>query len=230
MEKQRWEVLMAWGRYLYWCDIHHRHFKTCFDEDGGTKEVAEQLDQWRFVALISQWYASLWTVIEGWKEIGFKDALVDSLLDSSPDQCEMLRRFRNAIYHYQPELLEPRMLNFLEAQQAAIWADTLHYEFQRFFDEKLLSIPGKGNQEALRNAALGIIGWLPTDTEAARLRELEELWHQAQSSVGDATTAAAREFLLDITRQLEIGKDALARYRAWRRGRVGLLTQQGTLH
>ncbi|OFW11266.1 MAG: hypothetical protein A3G20_08395 [Acidobacteria bacterium RIFCSPLOWO2_12_FULL_59_11] len=234
MHPEEFDAFMAWARYLYWCDLHRCRFITWFEESHDVKEGAECCDWWRFVALLSQWYGSLWVVIEGWKKARLADAVIDGLLDESLDYCELLRRYRNGVYHYQPRIIEPRLLDFLnESERTVPWVDTLHHEFLRFFEEMLVTIPGKKNQETLRKAIVDIIGWLPTDTEAAHLREFDQLCDQARAAVdkyGGPTTPGAQELLADIAHAREIAKDALLEYRAWRQRRVSFLTRKGTPH
>jgi len=156
---------MAWARYLFWCDLHRRRFETWLEKP---HDVSTSIDGWHFIALVSQWYASLWVVIEGWRKAGFDDATIDSLLTESGECCARLRRYRNGVYHYQPRLIEPRFLDFLaEADQTVPWVATLHHEFLRFFDETLSTIPGKENQKGLRDSVLALIGWLPTNAPAS---------------------------------------------------------------
>ena len=221
------DALMAWARYLFWCDLHRRRFESWIE----AHDLSTSVDQWHFIALVSQWYASLWVVIEGWRDAAFDDVVIDKLLNESGEFCERLRRYRNGVYHYQPRLIEPRLLDFLaEADQNVPWVDTLHDEFLRFFDETLSAIPGKENQKALRDTVLALIGWLPTDIPAARLREVEKLCNHAQSLVqqsNDSSTPEARDLLVAAAEARAMAMNGVGRYRAWRRGLVDLLTKKG---
>ena len=106
----RFERLMTWARYLYWSDIHFRHFNAFMNTD---HDVKDDRQGWEFVALMSAWYASLWVVVEGWTEVPLSDPFVDQLLDASPRYKDLLRRYRNGVYHYQPTFNERRLLDFL---------------------------------------------------------------------------------------------------------------------
>lgn len=225
---EEFDALLAWARYLFWCDLHRRRFEAWIEEP---HDISKSADKWYFIALVSQWYASLWVVIEGWQKAAFDDAAIDRLLNGSGRFCERLRRYRNGIYHYQPRLLEPRLLNFLaEADETVPWVDTLHDEFLRFFEEMLSTFPGKENQKALRDSVLALIGWLPTDTPAARLREVEDLCDHAQSLVQqskDPSSVEVREVIAAADEARAMAKDATVRYRAWRNGLVDFLTKKG---
>jgi ABC transporter substrate binding protein len=63
--------LFAWARYLYWCDLNRQRLDSY---DGGAEAVAPEWPRrWFFIALLAQWYASLWVVMEGWRETTLSD-------------------------------------------------------------------------------------------------------------------------------------------------------------
>ena len=95
--------LFAWARYLYWCDLHRQRLDAY---DDSTETGTPGRARWLFIALLAQWYASLWVVIEGWLETKLSDPIIDDLISSCPRFCDLLRRFRNGVYHYQPSLLD----------------------------------------------------------------------------------------------------------------------------
>jgi len=228
MTSAEFDALMAWGRYLYWCDLHRRRFEAWIGEP---HDLDTSADRWHFIALVSQWYASLWVVIEGWRVASFEDASIDRLLNESGEQCERLRRYRNGIYHYQPRLIEPRLIDFLtEADQTVPWVDSLHDEFLRFFDDRLSSIPGEEHQKALRESVVELIGWIPMDIPAARLRDVENLCDEAELLVhqsGNPSSPEALDLLRSSVEARAMARDANSKYRAWRQGVVSSLTKQG---
>jgi len=230
LKSSEFDALMAWGRYLFWCDLHRRRFEAWLDEP---RDLDTPADRWHSIALTSQWYASLWVVIDGWREAAFDDAIVDRLLAESGNKCDRLRRYRNGIYHYQPRLIEPRLVDFLaEADEIVPWTDILHREFLRFFDEMLSTIPGEENREALRDSVVELIGWLPMETPAARLREVETLSDDAESLVhqsGDALDPEARHLLRGVAEARAMARDAIgrSRYRAWTHDLVDSITTTG---
>jgi len=110
---ERIERVLAWARYLHWADLHRRHFYTWMESP---HDVANDEDGWNFVASVSAWYASLWVVVEGWKELELDDSSIDKLLNAAPEYVDLLRRYRNGVFHYQSKLsnlaawLLPRMI------------------------------------------------------------------------------------------------------------------------
>ena len=84
---------------------------------------------------LSVFHALQYVVIEGYKELAETDQDVDALLE--PGRVDPLRRFRNAIFHYQPQPLSHKLLAFLEQPEAAEWARKLHGAFERYLRKRL---------------------------------------------------------------------------------------------
>lgn len=197
MKQRKLDRLCSWGRYLYWSDIHFRQYYEL--EDKSTAEEGP-IEKMRFFASISLWLASLYVVVEGWKELGEKDRKIDELVDECPQYIDLLRKYRNAVYHYQPSLLDNRFFQFTGENESLIWAMTLELEFQRF----LWELPEKYCGEAvetdeirneIRNELEKIIGWIPSNILRARKHNLEKLKTQALkllASSGNEHNAAAR--------------------------------------
>ncbi len=61
---------------------------------------------------LSLWYATVYVVIQGWRNAGISDSEIDELLGD--DRVDDLSRFRNQIFHYQREYDSPRLLGFLK--------------------------------------------------------------------------------------------------------------------
>ena len=80
---------------------------------------------------MSYWYAALYVVIEGWKQLGFKDAEIDALLASS--NVAHLKRYRNGVCHFQPEYLDQRFQEIMSSRDSVQWVRTLNRAFGRFF-------------------------------------------------------------------------------------------------
>jgi hypothetical protein len=68
--------MMAWCRYLYWADLMGQHAESLYDQDATEKEGHFE----RWFPLMSHWYATLYVVVEGWMELGFRDPIIDKLL------------------------------------------------------------------------------------------------------------------------------------------------------
>src|SRR5450755_4459353 len=101
----------AWVRYLYWADVMRKQFEA--SSDGPTP-----FGPW--FALGAHWYGSLYVVVEGWKELGLKDAIIDALL-SHAAYPNLLRQFRNGVYHYQSKIMAPKLLQFIARTRHVLW-------------------------------------------------------------------------------------------------------------
>jgi hypothetical protein len=86
-------------------------------------------------------YSSIYLVIEGWRELGLHDPKIDALTVSP--FVDRLRRFRNATFHYQRDLLSPKHLEFFgtDDERTEVWLNDLYTEFARFFRENTLPLP-----------------------------------------------------------------------------------------
>lgn len=83
-------------------------------------------------AFSEHWFAALHVVIEGWQLLGLPDEDIQSRLESP--YLDQLRRFRNAVYHFQPlGLNDPRSVPFSTDLQLVLWAMSLSDAFRAFF-------------------------------------------------------------------------------------------------
>ena len=88
---------------------------------------------------VSYWFAALYVVIEGWKDLGLRDEKIDKLLESP--FVETLRRFRNGMFHYQRSYQDARFQDWLfkSTDEAAAWARQVRDAFAHWF--KINGIP-----------------------------------------------------------------------------------------
>lgn len=88
------------------------------------------------------WYGMLYVVVEGWRDVGLSDPEIDRLL-ASPN-TELLRHFRNGMFHFQKDQwLPPKLSNFLApSNQTVEWVRALTAEFRRYLmaEMKKLSV------------------------------------------------------------------------------------------
>ncbi|HUO76823.1 MAG TPA: hypothetical protein VMU21_04520 [Thermodesulfovibrionales bacterium] len=110
VDKKTQEKMLSWGRYLFWAEILCQRFKDFIDSP---HDIENSVDSWTFFALMSQWYASLWVVIEGWQKLGFDDHAINDLIQQRSVFCDLMKRYRNGVFHYQPRMIEERFLAFL---------------------------------------------------------------------------------------------------------------------
>ena len=80
---------------------------------------------------MSFWYAGLFVVIEGWRELGLTDSRIDNLLQSP--NVELLRRYRNGAFHFQPEYFDARFIDFIKEPGTVQWVRELNENFGRWF-------------------------------------------------------------------------------------------------
>ena len=85
---------------------------------------------------LSTWYALLYVVIEGYKELKLQDEGIDELLRRE-DLVDSLRRFRNAIFHYQENPFSEKFLGFIEAEGSEVWPRKLNAAYKAFFEQAL---------------------------------------------------------------------------------------------
>lgn len=86
--------------------------------------------------MVSIWYALLYVVVEGYRAMNLNDIEIDRLL-SQADHVERLRRFRNAIFHYQEDPISEKLMAFLLADNSENWIHELNRAFKKFFEREL---------------------------------------------------------------------------------------------
>lgn len=84
--------------------------------------------------LLLVFYSLLFVVIEGYQQLSHRDATIDNLLKS--DNVDLLRRFRNGVFHFQEEFESEKILKFLEQPETEVWTRMVFKEFGRFFLER----------------------------------------------------------------------------------------------
>jgi len=230
LSSQRVEKILAWARYLFWCDLHRRRLERY---EGTAEDGAPDSSHWVFIALVAQWYASLWVVVEGWSEVREADSDIDDLLASCPRLCELMKRFRNGVYHYQPSLVEPRILEFLgESDVTYVWAYLLHQEFCRFFWQWVHQCSDEGIRTEMRHHVREIIGWIPDDTMQERLRASEALRHRVfhlMAKSDDPLSPAAVDLLESARHLEEAERQGQEGFSKWRRELIALVKERGAI-
>jgi len=97
--------------------------KTLRNESRQRSEVATSIKGFAYMSL---WYASLYVVVEGWRQLGLRNGLVESLL-SEGEYLSLLRRFRNGTMHYQEAYWDARLTEFIgQGAESASWVRELH--------------------------------------------------------------------------------------------------------
>jgi hypothetical protein len=149
MAATRNEILTL-HRYFIWANRMRVHLEDVLGRDVRGKTLAEleslqramQDGRWsqsgddeiETMLYMSYWYAALYVVIDGWRDLKLTDVAIDGLL-SSPN-VGLLKRYRHGVFHYQRRYFDERFLGFIrDGQDAVAWVRTLNREFGRFFLE-----------------------------------------------------------------------------------------------
>lgn len=215
---EKFEKLIAWARYLHWADVHRHHFDVWMEKE---HDVNNDREGWEFIALMSTWYASLWVVVEGWKSIPLVDLSVDELLQVAPRYEALLKRYRNGVFHYQPRLIEKRLIDFLAEEDGSVyWIHLLHSEFCRFYWELMFRSPvPEPLLSEVRKSVYGIVGWVPDDIPAAKIDDLRKEVTTAIFEIQDAadfSSPAAQNVLVAARQCNDIASGTEERFRAWK--------------
>lgn len=138
-EKEQFFRVLALHKYFLNADFVRDVFMRRMNREQSPAEVDFATSMDDSIAL-SLWYATVYVVIEGWREAGISDSEVDELLGD--DRVDDLRRFRNQIFHYQREYDNPKLLEFLrtgdaDAQEATTWIRRTHAALGRAIERAL---------------------------------------------------------------------------------------------
>lgn len=206
----RFEPILAWARYLYWADLHKRYFDEWVKAD---HDVGTDQHRWEFIALMSSWCASLWVVIEGWEQLSLSDPSVDELMEAAPKYVNLLKRYRNGVFHYQPKLIEGRLIDFLsEGEGSMYWTHLLHDAFCRYYLELVhsLPLPPESHSDYI-SAIIGIVGWVPDSVPEVNMKSVLDLERQAimiLKEAGDFSSPAALSLLQAVQNMRNIAGQA----------------------
>ncbi len=210
------EKIFCWARYLYWSDIHFKKLCMWLEKEKLGKE--NPLGS-HFFYLISQFYASLYVVVEGWKDLKLKDSLIDNLLDN--ELVKLLKRYRNSVYHYQPKMLEDRYMAFLKkSETTAEWTSHLHTEFCYFYMKLLYSFEGSPEQlmEFIKFAKENV-GWLPKGEASGAIFNGMEKTNKVKRMLyqyRDTSSTAAKDLCKTIVDLNKIARQTRKRDLQWK--------------
>ena len=209
------EKLMSWFRYLFWADTCYKRFEKLLETSNNSEEIPTNL----FIALSSQWYGSLYVVIEGWEELKLEDKIISKLLNEHQNLKDLLRRYRNGVFHFQPKLLDNRFTDFEKTKNNShLWIELLHRQFVRFFSDQLANLPGdKGQQTEIKDSLKQIIGWIPDVTFNDRVRELNKLLEASEALLkeGHESNEKAKEFRMAIEQAKDLLVEVKCNYKQY---------------
>lgn len=223
------DQIFMFARYLSWADLQNRLFEEEIDKGvDSTDATALNEHEWRWFGLMCYWYSSLHVVIEAWDQIGFSDPVIDRLLDHPKQFRTLLRRHRNAVFHYQQSMLDPKFVDLLANGATHVyWVRALHDEFVRFFAEYLsVQMATDFQRVEFREDIQAVIHWYPYRDHPQRDSLERILSHMREILVSCPNDhSEERE---EIRRTLEAGEKALREgKRNWAALRAHILREAG---
>ena len=119
-------------QYFVWADRMRVHFEAALQVP--TPEdiyipLFQEPEKWLYMCY---WYASAYTVVEGFVELGLKDARVEAFLAQTV-YVDKLKRFRNGVFHFQKKLMDERFLDFIALPDGGKWLTELWHALGDFF-------------------------------------------------------------------------------------------------
>ncbi len=174
--------LLAFVRYLSWAELLKLQFHDEMEEISPDDREASEDHEWRLFGLMSYWYSSLFVVVEGWGELELSDPLVCALLDHPDDFRTLLRRYRNAVFHYQPSLVDSRFVGLLaQGAKHVYWIEALQHEITRSCAEALDSLMATDDQRSeLQDEIRSVLHWYPSRYPP----EVDSLARTLRSAIG----------------------------------------------
>jgi hypothetical protein len=79
------------------------------------------------------WFGLLFVVIEGYQNMktGHPSPAIDEILKDEA-RVDHLRRFRNAVFHFQDEPYHDKMFDFVSSPDVEAWAQSLHQSLKDY--------------------------------------------------------------------------------------------------
>jgi len=130
--------IAALHRYFLSANLMRTHFDELLVERRRSGQPADQNSVLEVEEQIfmSQWYAGLCVVVEGWKELHLQNEAVDRLLnvEPGPEMVGLVRRYRNGVYHYQRKYWDNRFTDFwAQGAYSPVWVRELNSALGRWF-------------------------------------------------------------------------------------------------
>ena len=123
-------AIAALHRYWLWSDVMQRRFFELLPREEavpGASSIEEANRKTTGSILYgSYWLASLYIVVEGWRELHLEDPAIDALLENET-MVSLLRRHRNGVFHFQRNFGDRRIFDLFEAESRD-WEVRIHAE------------------------------------------------------------------------------------------------------
>lgn len=88
------------------------------------------------VCRMQVWYSLLYVVVEGYRELRQSYEPLEVVL-AKEEYVDLLRRFRNATFHFQRDPLNDKLIDFLEKKDSEIWIYDLNKQLEAFLTQSL---------------------------------------------------------------------------------------------
>jgi len=122
------EAEWALHRYFIWANA----MRTRFDAELAKRTGSDgpmTIEEFMYMSL---WYAQLFTVIDGWRELKLEDGYIDGLL-ADEEKIKLLQRYRNGVAHFQKTYFDGRFERFVATSGTARWVRELDEAFGSYF-------------------------------------------------------------------------------------------------
>ena len=116
-------------KYYLWASRMKSHAQGCGPQPPSGLE--QKVWRQQMISYAALWLSLLFVVAEGWDELKLQDAEVDALLQSP--HRDLLRRFRNGAFHFQPKYFDDRFMDFFVSDEPLEWAKSLHEAIGAWF-------------------------------------------------------------------------------------------------
>lgn len=120
--------LISLLRYYLWSSQMLLHLRQ-YASRGELDKTFMSTDYVFLQLYMSLWCASLYVVIEGWKQLKLHDSVIDDLL-TSPNLAR-LEQFRHGVFHYQRAVFHKKLKALSESTGIGEWIMKIHEELGR---------------------------------------------------------------------------------------------------
>jgi hypothetical protein len=104
--------------------------------DGLPQSMQELGQQMSKIHALEVLYGLIFVVIEGFRDLKCKDERVERLL-AAENYVDLLRRFRNGVFHYQTGPMDPRLVAFMTRENSEKWIREIHSALGAFLEREL---------------------------------------------------------------------------------------------
>ena len=104
----------------------------------------------------SFWYSSLYTVIEGYKDLKLSIPEIDQLINE--EYISTLRLFRNNVYHYQKNTLNPKQLGVDQSDGFVEWIYQIHHKLGDHIMKYGMNLFSYESQKQIRANLKSVLG------------------------------------------------------------------------